>query len=235
MRVVVNQDDPARPLPALPGGVEVVARPNQGFNIGAWEHGWRTAPPHAGYLFVQDECTIRRAPWLQPFVAAVTGGVGLVGERLNPAWSLTWEELEARFEGHTLPDHWVDGRPAERMACYRHFFATRGIAIGMRGDHLQTLVLYVPRHVLVAIDGFPIGRDKGEAVAAEIAISKKVEAAGFEVREVGPEPFWHVAHPQWLARVEEYRRRQQRVRGSAAARQRPGAAPPPRGKSRERP
>lgn len=199
VRVVVNRDGSA-PLPIAERhpGVEVLTRKNTGYNIGAWEHGWRTAPAFDAYLFLQHECTLQGDGWLRPFVErAAEPGVGLVGERLNPAWDAPWSEIERRFAGHTLPDHQVDGQPAERLPTYAAFFARHGIDRGPRADHLQTLALFATRSTLERIDGFPVGRDYGEAIAAEIAISKRVQAAGLRICEVGDRPFRHVSHPQW--------------------------------------
>ena len=202
--VVVNQER-AEPTPiaaALPG-LRVLHRPNAGYNIGAWEHGWRAAPGHEIYLFLQQECRVRRPGWLAPFVRRLRQpGVGLVGERANPAWAVPWNEIERRFAGHTLPGHQVDGVPAPRLATYRHFFASNGIDPGPSGDHLQTLVLAATGTTLARIGGFPIGRDYGEAIAAEIGISKRVQMLGLSTEEIGPRPFTWFTHPQWQAKAE---------------------------------
>lgn len=209
LRVVVNHD-PALATPValdLPAGITVAVRENVGFNIGAWEHGWRMDPPRDAYLFLQDECVVRATPWLSPFVrAAEQPGVGLVGERLSPPWNAPWDELARRFAGHSLPGHEIEGRAAERIACYLHYLRAHGIDPGAKGDHLQTLALFARRSVLVAMGGFPVGRNYGEAIAAEIGTSKRVQTLGLGLREVGREPFTVFAHPQWLARAEQHRR-----------------------------
>lgn len=203
VRVVVNRTHRNGPL--LPSGrhvaVEVLERENVGFNIGAWDHGWRTPPVFSSYLFLQDECRVRRDGWLAPFRERLTDpAVGLLGERLNPPWNRPWSEIAQRFDGHVLPDHFVEGRPAERMPTYHHFFRRHDVVLGEKGDHLQSLVLAARRDVLEAIDGFPIGRNYGEAIAAEIAISKRVQALSLGIAEVGPKPFFCFEHPQWSAR-----------------------------------
>jgi hypothetical protein len=40
-------------------------RENTGFNIGAWDYGWRHLPPYDYYLFLQDDCFIVRPLWLK--------------------------------------------------------------------------------------------------------------------------------------------------------------------------
>lgn len=205
VRVMVNQVRPAPlSLPADLGDVEVHYRHNRGFNIGAWEAGWRTEPAYDGYLFLQDECQIVREGWVAAFVHKAVGkNVGLVGECLSPNWDAPWETLALLTQGDQLPEHCVEGKPAERVRCYLHFLRTHGIAPGLKGDHLQSVVLFARREVLVAINGFPVGRNYGEAIASEIGISKKVQALGMSIREVGPDPFTFIQHPQWLHRRRE--------------------------------
>ena len=202
VRVVVNRDGAeALNMPERHRGVEVLYRPNVGYNIGTWEAGWRAVPAYPGYLFVQDECVVVRAGWAAAFArAAGAPGVGLVGECLSPDWDAPWGVLAERFRGHELKEHTINGRKAERVACYLDFFRRRGIPPGERGDHLQSLVLYVPRAVLERVAGFPEGDSYGEAIAAEIGMSKKVQAAGLALAQVGSDPFTYVEHPQWLHR-----------------------------------
>ncbi|MBL8753586.1 MAG: hypothetical protein JNK15_09815 [Planctomycetes bacterium] len=202
--VVVNQTrpEPTAISAALPG-LRVLHRPNSGYNIGAWEHGWRSASGYAHYLFLQDECRLRRPGWLLPFVLRLQRPeVGLVGERMNPTWAADWATLERRFAGHTLDHHHVDGEPAERLPTYRAFWQRNGIDPGPRGDHLQTLVLAVRADVLQRIGGFPLGSDYGEAIAAEIGVSKRVQMLGLSVEEVGPRPFTWITHPQWQEKAD---------------------------------
>jgi len=45
------------------GLVETVYRRNAGFNMGAWDFGWRARPHYRNYLFLQDECTVVRPDW----------------------------------------------------------------------------------------------------------------------------------------------------------------------------
>lgn len=202
VRVVVNRDgDRGVNLPTRHRGVETTYRPNAGYNIGAWEAGWRADPPYAGYLFVQDDCRLVQSDWAGAFVRrAAEPGVGLVGECANPDWDAPWPELADRFRGRQLRDHTIAGWPAERIDCYFAFFRRHGIPPGPKGDHLQTLVLFASRTVLERVDGFPIGASYGEAIAAEIGTSKKVQAAGLTITEVGPQPFFFIEHPQWLHR-----------------------------------
>jgi hypothetical protein len=208
VRVVVNQASPQRlVLPDRLASVGVCYRENSGYNIGAWDAGWRQLPPYPSYLFVQEECRIVRPGWVSAFVRKADH-LGLVGECLSPDWDAPWDHLAEWLRGQRMPDHWTEGEPADRVACYQHFLRTQGIPPGPKGDHLQSLVLSARREVLEAIQGFPQGRNYGEAIAAEIGISKKVQALGLRIGEVGPEPFFYIEHPQWLHRREQHRHRQ---------------------------
>jgi hypothetical protein len=205
IRVVVNLGVPKRlVLPARHQQVEILYRENTGYNIGAWDHGWRTGGPAMSYLFLQEECRLLRPDWLAAFVRqGAATGVGLVGECLSPHWDALWEDLVQRCRGERLEGHLVDGQPADRVPCYLDFFRRHGIPSGRRADHLQSLILYARREVLQAINGFPVGRNYGEAIAAEIGISKKVQSLGLRIGEVGPHPFHYIEHPQWLHRRNE--------------------------------
>ena len=52
--------------------------------------------------------------------------------------------------------------------------------------------------ILEAVNGFIIGTSYHEAVAAEIAMSKKIQALGLRIKQVGLLPFTCVEHAQWV-------------------------------------
>ena len=60
LALVCNGGD-ERPI-ELPGrfaglGIKALNRENRGFNIGAWDHGWRSGEGHENFLFLQDDCS----------------------------------------------------------------------------------------------------------------------------------------------------------------------------------
>ena len=77
------------------------------------------------------------------------------------------------------------------------YLEIKGIPFGPRGDHLQSLVLCSRRSVLEAVGGFEVGRNYEEAVASEVAISKKIQALGLAVKQVCIHSFTYIEHPQW--------------------------------------
>ncbi|MGE0742036.1 MAG: glycosyltransferase [Hyphomonadaceae bacterium] len=194
--VVVNRTSDA-PL-AMPASVEVLERENLGMNIGAWDHGWRSKPGYDAYLFLQDECYVVRENWLTAFLdGARDGGVGLIGESINPAWDKPWPALRQHYAGARMPDHTIDGRPADRVDVYLDFMRRAGVEPGASGRHLRSLVWFATRPTLQAIDGFPIGANYGECIGAEIAVSRKVEALGKRVEQVSPEEFRFIRHVEY--------------------------------------
>src|SRR5690606_31973330 len=88
----------------------------------------------------------------------------------------------------------IDGGPAERVDSYLDFMRRNNIDPGETGRHLRSLIWFASRDTLEAIDGFPIGVNYGECIAAEIAVSRKVEALGGKVEQVAEEPFCFFRH-----------------------------------------
>jgi hypothetical protein len=196
LRVVVNQSGAAPlVLPERHRDLQVLYRENLGFNIGAWDFGWRRAPAYERYLFLQDECRPVHTPWLRPFMRRLAHRrVGLIGESWFAARPISWEAQAAEYAGQHpgrenffhFASHWLRGQ---------------GIDPGRHVDHLQSLVLATRREVLEGISGFRIGKDKEEAIAAEIGISRAVAALGLRCEQLGFFPFSRFLHPQWQAQI----------------------------------
>lgn len=198
--VVVNQARPERlALPERHAGVVVLYRENTGFNVGAWDHGWRADPGRPCYLFLQEECRILRPGWLDAFRRlAMRPDVGLVGESLH--WGgASWDRLTRQYRDVRF---WasIEGEPVSVTEGVRAGLARLGVPEGRTGAHLQSLVLCARGDVLAAINGLPTGVNYDAATIAEVALSKKVSALGLTVREVGPGSFRYILHPQWQRR-----------------------------------
>lgn len=206
-KVVVNRAvDTDLVLPARHRHIPITYRENIGYNIGAWDAGWRDEPHDNYFLFLQDECQLVKTNWAQEFLNRFRhGSEGLLGEKLSERkkWDAPWSVIRERYAGHRLPDHWI-GTPdneVDRLECYFDFWRRYNIELGAKADHVHSLVLFTSREVLERIDGFNIGRSYGEAIASEIAISKKVQASGWKIGLVGKAPFTYFKHPQWSDRV----------------------------------
>jgi hypothetical protein len=178
--------------------VRVHERANTGMNIGAWDHGWRSDPGYAHYLFLQDDCLVAREGWLAAYLSrAADPHIGLLGEALNPAWDKSWEKLAKERAGEVMPDHTLGGAPVERVALYLDFMRRAEIDPGEGGRHLRSLTWFARRDVLERIGGFPIGANYGECIAAEIAVSRNIVAAGLRVEQVARDPFHFIRHADW--------------------------------------
>jgi hypothetical protein len=174
-------------------------RHNVGMNIGAWDHGWRICSGYKSYLFLQDECYVIRDNWLARYQAVLERpNVGMVGESLNRLWDKPWRELRKLFANIILPEHQIEAKCVNRVDFYLEFLKAHGVDPRVGGRHLRSVVWFLSAEVLQAIDGFLIGRNYGECIAAEIAASKKVEALGLAVVQANEqEEFFYIRHLEY--------------------------------------
>lgn len=196
--VVVNSTGDTRIDSLVGGHATVVYRENTGMNIGAWDHGWRKHPNYRYFVFLQDECSVVEPNWLEKIETALgQSGIGLLGESINAAWNKSWNDLEIAHKGSRLPDHFINGKPADRVAVYLHALKKWGIAPGTGGRHVRSLIWAMRLDTLQAIGGFPIGANYGECIAAEIGVSKAVEKAGLKVEQIAQQAFYCFKHWEW--------------------------------------
>ena len=185
----------------------VIQRENVGFNIGAWDYGWRQSPNYTNFLFLQDDCIIFNTNWLKAFTDKFYAdpNIGLLGESLS--WPIAWDELSSSEINRYYREHTIDGQKLRRIDLYRAYLVQNSIPEGPKADHLQSLILFTSQEILQEIQGFSIGISYGEAVASEIAISKKVQAAGYTIDMVDPLSYFHyIGHPQWIKRRRKIQR-----------------------------
>jgi hypothetical protein len=97
-----------------------------------------------------------------------------------------------------FPGHDLEGNQASRGEVYFRMFKLWGIDPGNKGDHLRSLIWACRRDVLELINGFPLGIDYGQAIAAEIATSKKIQQAGFHIKQIRWRPFTYIEHLEWI-------------------------------------
>ncbi len=242
VRVVVNQaEDKRLELPERHADVAVYHRENTGYNIGAWEYGWRREPRADYYLFLQEESILVKPNWLRAFIRKVDRPkVGVVGEIIG-FYNTTWDDINESAAKYGTDPNTIG---------FREHMTRQGIRYGELADHLQSLVLCLKRATLEAIGGFRIGISKYEAIAYEIGISKSVQAVGLTIRQVSLRPFTYIQHPQWeedrlyahkpswmirrilsdyllLARLQRFRRARARRRRGGIPLSPAMASPPP--------
>jgi hypothetical protein len=174
-------------------------RHNVGMNIGAWDYGWRTCSGYKNYLFLQDECYVIRDNWLTGYRAVLERpSVGMVGESLNLLWNKPWRELRKIFADIVLPEHLIEAKCVNRVDFYLDFLKANRVEPGVEGKHLRSVVWFLSGDTLKKINGFLIGRNYGECIAAEIATSKKVESLGRDVVQANEhEEFFYIRHLEY--------------------------------------
>ena len=186
--------------PWPPQNVQTHLRENTGMNIGAWDHGWQCDDTYEHYLFLQDEVLLQREHWLALLTkraqdACQSGkGLYLLGESFNTRWQLPWATLRQSPLNVFAPGHPCDMR---RVDYYLHCMHQWGIDPGTDGGHLRSLVWLSNQQTLQCLNGFRQGRQYGECIAAEIATSRAVVAAGGVVQQIAPSPFCVFWHPEW--------------------------------------
>jgi hypothetical protein len=200
--VVCNGGDLA-PL-ALPNEFDglrprVLNRENTGWNLGAWEYGWREAGAYDYYLFLQDDCFLKRAGWVADFEFRFENdpGIGLVGEEIM--WDeMSWPVISTATERDLGRLAWPEDEPVHPLITYQELMKQRGIPPGEVGTHLQSLILCAPRKILEEVGGFPwIGTTYREAVACEIGVSRLIASKGYRIARVSNQSFQFIGHRQW--------------------------------------
>lgn len=169
-------------LPADLSPTRILYRKNSGFNIGAWDHGWKENPGFSYYIFLQDECEIINAGWLSRYKHLLSRDrVGLVGESLLlwPSWSRIKREWPQTYEECVSLSN------------------LHNIELGISSSHVQTLALGVSAACLEATSGFLVADNKVSAIATEIMFSRHCLCRGFKIAQSAWRPFEFFSHSQW--------------------------------------
>jgi hypothetical protein len=187
---------------SLPGELvplfsEIFIRENTGYNLGAWDHAWRQLPGYDRFLFLQDDCLVKRPGWLRDFIHCFdsTPACGLVGEHLIRAWDRPWSELTEQKDRDARDDRASEQAALARF--YRETLARWGIPEGPTARALTAVVHFTSRSILEEVGGYNLGRNYQEAIAAEIGFSRKIEARGYSLVQIGRQRHSRIGHPQW--------------------------------------
>jgi hypothetical protein len=183
-------------------------RPNAGMNIGAWSEGYARMPDFDYYLFLQDECIIEKDDFIEAYAEEFNKdkNLGMVGESINPKWLMDWESLRQSGLNVFSPEHEIGRVPTRRVDFYLHCLKTWGIDPGKTGRHLRSLIWFLPGCIMGRLKGFPEGKNKGECIAAEIGVSRRIEQMGYSLKQVGEAPFSYIYHTEWQR--DGYRKKQ---------------------------
>jgi hypothetical protein len=178
--------------------ISILKRPNTGMNIGAWNDGFLSLPNYDYYHFLQDECVIQNDNFLEVYNSLLNQEhVGMVGESLNPKWNLDWEKLLTSTLNYIDSDHLINGAKVSRVNFYLLMLEKWNINPGQNAAHLRSLVWAFKRDTIQKISGFPCGLSKGECIASEIAVSKKIEQIGLQIKQADQSPFKYIYHTEW--------------------------------------
>lgn len=196
--VVMNEASGRAALSGL-GDITLLSNPNIGMNIGAWDRGFREFPDKDLYIFLQDECFLKQKGFLEAIVKRFESdkSLGMLGESLNLKWKNSWSSLRQSGFNCLAEDHFIDGIPARRVDCYLEQMKSWGIAPGNSGTHLRSLVWSFPGEVLRRLGGFPLGKNRGECIAAEIAVARAVVSLGYKFDQISEVPFYYFGHSEW--------------------------------------
>jgi hypothetical protein len=183
--IVINQDAAVdgRAKPDL-SFYKTFYRENTGFNLGAWQHGWKNARGYKYYLFVQDECKIERPNWLGAFIDRCSAKPCVIGESFIIA-------------PNARQTHGLWPGSLQYMEALK-----RQLGIDAQRDltHVQTTIVFAPAEVLESTCGFVVpDSDKMSAIACEVAFSMLVRQHGFGLAQIAFLPFHYISHPQWSA------------------------------------
>ena len=190
---------------------KILSRANSGYNIGAWNYGWEAARGYEYYLFLQDECFIKRAGWVSEFEYRMDqdSGIGLLGEAIM--WDrMSWEYIRAATDRDMGTD-WFDPIEIHPIDIYRNYIEAHGVERGVVGTHLQSLILFTSDKILNEVGGFLVGKTYHEAVASEIGISRLIESKGYRISKIKDAPFALIGHWQWTTAYSNRMRMRRRI------------------------
>jgi hypothetical protein len=199
-RLIVINDDNCKEnnLKKESNNLFFLVRPNIGMNIGGWNDAFFCLPNYAYYIFIQDECLILNKDFLMLYQDLLSNkNVGMIGESMNPKWDKTWETLLNSPLNYSDKDHVIKGVQIPRVCFYLELFKKWGISPGIKATHLRSLIWAFKNEILHRINGFPLGLNKGECIASEIAVSKKIEALELQIKQVDSAPFKYIHHTEW--------------------------------------
>jgi hypothetical protein len=200
--IVINSDQlDGEPQFHSLDGWQAITVPNRGMNIGAWQQGFLARPDENIYFFLQDECFVKQPGFFEACLQRFEDNpkLGMLGESLNLKWNHPWPAMRKSGLNWQDADHQIDGTDIPRVDYYLKTLERLGIAPGDSGLHLRSLCWAFRGDTLRAIGGLPVGVSKGECIAAEIGVSRKVLQHGYLFDQLCPAPFNYVGHREWKA------------------------------------
>jgi hypothetical protein len=183
----------------------IINRDNSGYNLGAWECGWRNVDGYEYLLFLQDDCFLKRPNWVADFEFRMSrdAGIGLLGESI--AWDrATWSFIREATDRDLGRTAWPEDEPVHPIDAVIALLEERGIPRGETGTHVQSLIYFTSPRVLTEVGGIPnIATGYRGACASEVGFSRLIESRGYRLAKVAECSFVFIGHRQWTNRGNE--------------------------------
>lgn len=194
--IVINDDSCAFLRKEISNEIIRITRPNTGMNIGAWSEAIEYVSDSDYTIFLQDECRLLCADFIDNYKNLLSQpNIGMIGESVNPKWDCEWLEISNSRLNYLI--NFPNGKSISRVSYYLECMKKWNINPGIRSTHLRSLVWAFNKKGLDAIDHFPIGLNKEECIAAEIAVSRKLIQKGLEFRQSDSSSFTYFEHHEW--------------------------------------
>lgn len=195
--IVINDDNYSKEKKDVFNNIKTLIRPNTGMNLGAWNASFLNNRCYDFYIFLQDECQIMDITFLKKYIYELSKkNVGMTGESINYKWANDWSIISNSGLNYKV-GYDLHKKPIYRVQYYLSLLKRWNIEAGKTGFHLRSLVWAFKREILERIVPFPIGSNKEECIAAEIAISKKIEQIKLMVTQINIKPFKYISHFEW--------------------------------------
>jgi hypothetical protein len=194
--VVINDDYCNKIQIKVSKKITRLKRPNTGMNIGGWNDAIDFCQNSDYVIFLQDECKLIRSDFVENYKSILSqSNIGMVGESINPKWDCEWSEIEKSKLNYKIK--LSNGEIKTRVTYYLECMKNWGVKPGTHSTHLRALVWGFNKIGLETLGGFPIGINKEECIAAEIAVSRKVIQNGMEFRQSSFNSFSFFEHDEW--------------------------------------
>ena len=151
------------------------------------------------YFFFQDECFIKNVGFITACIHRFKNDfhLGMLGESLNKNWGQSWTKLRNSNLNWLDNDHIINGKQIPRVNFYLELLKKWNVNPDTTGLHLRSLFWSFRGDLLRKMNGFHIGANKGECIAAEIATSKITSQLGYKFDQIETSPFCYVGHREW--------------------------------------
>jgi hypothetical protein len=170
-------------------------RVNEGMNIGAWDQGWRYFSDFDNYFFFQDECFLKDKDFFERYEELLSiEKNGIIGESINPKWNKSWDEMTLSPLNYQIK---IDNKLINRVDFYQKKMIDWKINPGNSSKHLRALNWALTNKTLKLINGFPLGNNKEECIASEVAVSRGIESKMLEITQSDKQYFNFVGHQEW--------------------------------------